>query len=264
MRQDMAKVIVTRPRTGGGLTRKGRDKPFEDQPKMEGLKKRHQKGWNQKQLNEYLSPLYRYLEAQVGRPWNDVYSEIRAQIKPGNTVQEHVLLHVNEKVLTTVVKNDNFDPCYCYQRWGNTYQIENGRLFVHPDTGILTRMKVDVKKKHQESLPWFIDGDNFIFQDKGIWYKADIVTYQIVKDIIPYTVGTGTYERTSYLYPNGEKSWRLIDVARQAIQDARKGYVWWNCPYSNGKVLAKHSNKTTLNKRQLSSKELKKFNLVNK
>jgi hypothetical protein len=33
-------------------------------------------------LNENLNPLKRYLHAQVGRPWNKVYAEIAARIRP--------------------------------------------------------------------------------------------------------------------------------------------------------------------------------------
>lgn len=38
-----------------------------------------------KVLNENLTPLRRYLERQVGRPWNKVYSEIAVGLKVTST-----------------------------------------------------------------------------------------------------------------------------------------------------------------------------------
>jgi hypothetical protein len=51
-----------------------------------------------KELNENLSPLRRYLERQVGRPWNKVYSEIAEHLRPDNVVQQHVRDHLRNFV----------------------------------------------------------------------------------------------------------------------------------------------------------------------
>lgn len=98
MRKDMAKVIVTRPRILESAARKGRAVPDELQPKFIGLRRhaRERGGW--KMLNETLAPLRRYLEAQVGRPWNAVYSEIAANLRPTSTVQQHVRDHLKDFV----------------------------------------------------------------------------------------------------------------------------------------------------------------------
>lgn len=98
MRKDMAKVIVTRPRILESTVRKGRAVPDELQPKFIGLRRhvRERGGW--KMLNETLAPLRRYLDAQVGRPWNAVYSEIAASLRPTSTVQQHVRDHLTDFV----------------------------------------------------------------------------------------------------------------------------------------------------------------------
>ena len=41
MRDDMARVIVERPRHQGRGTRKGRARPLEDLPKQEGIRRQH-------------------------------------------------------------------------------------------------------------------------------------------------------------------------------------------------------------------------------
>lgn len=93
MRKDMAKVIVTRPRVVESFARKGRAIPDEDQPKFIGLRRQVREHGGFKMLNETLAPLRRYLEVQVGRPWDAVYSEIAANLRPSSTVQQHVRDH---------------------------------------------------------------------------------------------------------------------------------------------------------------------------
>jgi len=41
MREDMSRVIVERPRLGGGRSRKGRAVALDDLPKQEGMGRRH-------------------------------------------------------------------------------------------------------------------------------------------------------------------------------------------------------------------------------
>lgn len=98
MRKDMAKVIVTRPRILEDAVRKGRSVPDEVEPKSIGLRRHVRERGGFKVLNENLAPLRRYLEAQVGRPWNKVYSEIAANLRVSSTVQQHVRDHLKDFV----------------------------------------------------------------------------------------------------------------------------------------------------------------------
>lgn len=98
MRKDMAKVIVTRPRILESVARKGRAVPDELQPKFIGLRRHARERGGFKVLNETLAPLRRYLQAQAGRPWNAVYSEIAANLRPTSTVQQHVRDHLSDFV----------------------------------------------------------------------------------------------------------------------------------------------------------------------
>ncbi len=49
-------------------------------------------------LADRLSPLRKYLRAQVGRPWNKVWSEICADLSPRSTMHEHLRDHVLREV----------------------------------------------------------------------------------------------------------------------------------------------------------------------
>lgn len=98
MREDMAKVIVTRPRILDSVIRRGRLSPPEVLPKKIGLRRHAQERGGFKMLNENLSPLRRFLEAQTGKPWDAVYSEIAANLKVTSTVQQHVRDHLKDFV----------------------------------------------------------------------------------------------------------------------------------------------------------------------
>jgi hypothetical protein len=84
----MHKVVVERPRWNPGPGKKGRQANLSDEllPKFEGIRRphRHRKG-----LTDLLGPLKRCLLAQVGRPWNDVYSESCEVIKRSPTMARY-------------------------------------------------------------------------------------------------------------------------------------------------------------------------------
>jgi hypothetical protein len=97
MRADMSRVIVEHPRRGG-IDRRGRALPFDDLPQREGMRRPYRISGGGKELNENLAPLRRYLERQVGRPWNKVYADIAERLRAGNTVQQHVRDHLRDFV----------------------------------------------------------------------------------------------------------------------------------------------------------------------
>src|SRR5258708_15065697 len=95
MREDMAQVIVERPRLHGHNSRKGRDRDWDALPSQEGMRRPHKLSGNWKELNENLAPLRRYLERQVGRPWDKVYSEIAERLRADSAVRQHVRYHLH-------------------------------------------------------------------------------------------------------------------------------------------------------------------------
>src|ERR1700683_3888825 len=105
MREDMAQVIVERPRIKPFKTRKGRCRALDDLPKHEGMRRSHAERGDTKRLNENLAPLRRYLEGQVGRPWDKVYAEIAAHLRVDSTMQQHVRGHLRDFVAVTPRRN---------------------------------------------------------------------------------------------------------------------------------------------------------------
>src|SRR5882724_1179635 len=97
MRPDMHKVVVERPRHGRSWAQsRPRPKPpFDEAPRYEPIKAPHTR---RKSFSDLLGPLRRWLHAQLGRAWDDVYSEACAVIKPDSIVRAHVKTHLLEFV----------------------------------------------------------------------------------------------------------------------------------------------------------------------
>jgi hypothetical protein len=144
MRSDMAKVIVERPRVGsrarGNARKQGKNLALDDLPRRQGMKRLWRGG--SKSFNEHLGPLARYLDSQVGRPWNKVFSEICAHINRNSVVQDHVRDHVDDLVVRNVLRRDGV-PCSAEGRGYGTPLVASRyhhRFYVCPRTGLLRRV----------------------------------------------------------------------------------------------------------------------------
>jgi hypothetical protein len=148
VRSDMAKVIVERPRCMCSAYRRPKGEKRRRQrlgvdcgPTREGIRRPWADG--AKHFNEHLGPLRRYLDKQVGRPWDKVFSEICTHLSRDSVVQDHVRDHVEEYVETDVVLIDGVachgasrgrygSPLHRWRGWG---------WYVCPRTGLLRRIK---------------------------------------------------------------------------------------------------------------------------
>lgn len=139
----MPKVIVERPRRGGGWLRKGR--PLRDDDlalsEFEVRSRDRKRGYYTKELNENLAPLKRYLEKQVGRPWNKVWSEVCENLKPSNTVQQHVRDHIPDFVAIKTSLKDG--EVWVHGRYGDPTPLKTAyvKLYVDPKSGLIRRNK---------------------------------------------------------------------------------------------------------------------------
>jgi hypothetical protein len=129
MREDMYKVIVERPRrwkdgyAGAARLRNDYSGP---------TRLRTRAGYGYRNLNENLAPLRRYLRAQVGRPWDKVFSEICANIDRRNAVQQHIHQHICDFIA--------IDACF---RDGQLVDLANRWTFLPSGSGIYQELYVD-------------------------------------------------------------------------------------------------------------------------
>lgn len=149
MRHDMDKVLCEHPRGGRNGKRRSRYRgPLEDAPHREPISRNR---GGTKFLSENLGPLRRWLLAQVGRPWDAVYGELRAHIHPGNAVQLHIWQHAQHYVARQVEIVDGELYHWCDTPWAFRGQVlVNARyspVYVCPCTGILRPTPVTPRKR---------------------------------------------------------------------------------------------------------------------
>jgi hypothetical protein len=189
MREDMPRVITERPRIGH--ERRYRDvrrakfrlaRHLEDLPTHEGMRRPYRVGDERKQFNEHLSPLRRFLEKQVGRLWDEVYSEICKGLRVDSVLHAHVRGHVHD-----------FVEISGGGRWR--------QLIVCPRSGILLRAdelhQVRQAKAEDEAIkaakvaanppPIRLAPETDLQRIRGIWY---VVTYAVLPKPSPTRVIT--------------------------------------------------------------------------
>ncbi len=166
MRQDMRHLLVDRGSTRTYEPKNRIKQKVEDDPEYQGVK--YLPHWQDrnpsKYFNDYLAPLRRYLKKQVGRYWDEVYSEIRAVVKPNSTTNIHVYQHLDREVEKHVKYID-----------GEPYSLDNGypirSLYVCPDSGILKAAPRWQRIPKSEPITRItLDSDRWYEQIDEQWY----------------------------------------------------------------------------------------------
>jgi hypothetical protein len=124
-----------------------------------------------KHLNENLAPLRRYLQANVGRPWDKVYSEVCEQINRDSAVQLHVWQHLMQDVcrdpheVLGYVRRPSFPGLVC-------------RFYVDPRNGLL---RENTEHRHRRRTKLAVESDRITVDDTheyrridGIWYELEL------------------------------------------------------------------------------------------
>jgi len=105
VRKDYKDVILNTGRTWGSVARKNQ-RVKDDDMDAQCAPMRNYK--DRKQFGDRVTPLYRYLHKQVGRPWNKVYSELCKQTDPRSIRGFHLRSHIDDIVVPNdrVIKTD--------------------------------------------------------------------------------------------------------------------------------------------------------------
>ena len=188
MREDMYKVIVERPRRGKeGDAVAARLRDDLDGPTRLGMRA----GYGSRNLNENLSPLRRYLRAQIGRSWNRVFSEICAGIDRRNTVQQHIHEHIRDFVAIDVEVREG-RLVDLADRWGFRSRDSgiSQELYVDPRTGLIRLNKdhrswrhgvAERRKREQDEIAT----RRRVLDERTLLLKLDNEWFWVEVDMLP-------------------------------------------------------------------------------
>src|SRR5579884_2443965 len=138
MRSDMKKVVVERPRGGswkpnrkfGARLRYIPDHDYEEEVKRVGISQSYRYKWGEKWFTDVLGPLRKFLHSRVGRPWDEVYSELCAGLDKRKATGRHIFVHVDAMVEKHCHTGDS-RTYICGKSWSRD------SFYVDPRTGLL-------------------------------------------------------------------------------------------------------------------------------
>ncbi|MGB9122957.1 MAG: hypothetical protein WCE73_20250 [Candidatus Angelobacter sp.] len=178
----MKKVVVERPRGQSYVPNRKfgarlpyvPDHDYDEQPKRVGISASYRDyGYSAKWFTDVLGPLRRFLEKNVGRPWNDVYSEMCTSLDKRKATGKHIFDHAMDMVDTNCFLGANGKIVRL--RWGAEREVEG--LYVHPQTGVLCRAvrpnKRELKRRRllAEDVTWLnINDESGYRKHEGIRY----------------------------------------------------------------------------------------------
>lgn len=204
MRKDLNKLLCEEERWGSTRSYKEvrRKKVFKADEEFnagcEGMTKRHAVANNQKQFGEHLNPLYGVVRKNVGRPWDDVYSELCEVFDMRSVVNAHILQHLWQKVERyTFIKDGVVMVRELYRNGAHPLEDAFCEYYIHPVTGILSKnekfktydqirrerdaeREVEARKtrivisknkelrRKDENSPWFVCTMSFLHRPTGV------------------------------------------------------------------------------------------------
>ena len=169
------------------------DSDYEDQPTRVKMCRRNRitptGDYNWKELTDVLSPLHGYLRKNVGRPWDDVYSELCEGLDRRSVSGLHVFTHLWQFVdKHTVMCNDG--KVRAWASFGGYLSLPDD-YYVHPYTGILCeserhyRYRRD-KERHPDRV--FISNNSSYIRFDGIWYYVEYRQPMVIESCSTYII----------------------------------------------------------------------------
>ena len=184
MRNDMYDLIRQRTRPAGRISRKCRPpRDIEDQPFKEPL--RHPlHGLHRHSLR----PLRRYLDQQVGRPWDEIYSELRRPLNRERAPHREIERCLPDLVAIGLVHRDGALHAICSWYGLRPLAEIRQRLYVDPDNGRLMRNQAAMdahlrwrrernRQLAEQRAGWkenvrSLDAGTQLHRIDGIWYQV--------------------------------------------------------------------------------------------
>jgi hypothetical protein len=287
VRKDISKLICEKERHGSSrsyhLERHTKEQnqrlgyeswPFQGEsaspyPFKEGMKKKFGKKFGFKQPSDFLSPIEGFLRKSIGRPWNDVYSELSKNLPRNKWLNQHVWQHIYMMVEKYAVMHNGkvcilnpFEREYEDIEDSSFWRSKRNHFYVHPQTGLLTlinakkkenRLKAEQEKREQEyhnhvrELRKTKTSSFYAVKLENVWYEVE-VKQKPAKVMKFHTNSDGSYKRD----PKGALLyyWERPRVREEYLH----GDVKHIPPCNDEQYIAK--------KRTMNHSELKRYKLI--
>jgi hypothetical protein len=135
-----------------------------------------------KYLSDHLGPLRRYLRSQVGKPWNEIYSQLCRRLDSSTMAGQHVLSHVWDYVERHVELIDGIP--YSKPHRHRRIQLSShyrDQFYVHPETGILCACKKSSRKWKRTQLC----KDVVVLDEYHQYHLLNEIWYLITFEVFP-------------------------------------------------------------------------------
>jgi hypothetical protein len=159
------------------------DNDYEDEPKRISSG-RDRQYVDPRTFTDVLNPLKRFLQKNIGRPWDKVYSDLRGGLDVRKVTGRHVFQHLERMVELNCFEDENRQIQYLDEsRQWRRPGVEG--FYVHPRTGLLSyaprTSKAEAQRGSLDRRPvegFWIDDTRAYRIVNGIWY---VVNHQIVR-----------------------------------------------------------------------------------
>lgn len=181
MRPDMFRVIIESGRHGGhndrNATKPRRVGDWDAYHSHESMRLPHK---DRKEQSDRFSVMRRYMRAQVGRPWDLIWSEICRSISGRHVLGFHLRTHMGQDIVERNICIINGVP-HELKRFGRGWnELNHGDLYVHPETGLLCWYKKGEARRWRYRKPTDptlkkISDVETLKWEKGVWYRYTFV-----------------------------------------------------------------------------------------
>jgi hypothetical protein len=176
MRPDMQRVLIDCYR--GGLriktdrSAKPRVQQYADADSDAGphRPKRQRTRW----FSDNLGPLRRWLRAQVGRPWDCVWSELCAGVDRDTVAGQHLIEHALSEVERDC-RMDGRVALRSVERSWRGHRVEG--LYVHPRTGLLRWQARSPHEPAATPKDWILldhGEERLLRRLRGLWFAVEV------------------------------------------------------------------------------------------
>jgi hypothetical protein len=281
MRQDLNKILTENARVGHERSYREqrrktkyeiRDEDGNPFGGRESMKKRYSTYGDRKEFNENLSPLKRMIEKNVGRKWDDFYSEFCQNFDKRKVVNDHILLHLFQYVKINTKKVDGEIFIYDnYSGWRDLEYASYVLWYVDPETDILMtndrrvsnaarrRKYAEIEKSKNKEARILIDENTELNKVDGIWY---VYNYKDARKIEYYYTRPGNIDI---------KAWDKMNPQQKTIRGIQHQRTFSNgafdIPPTSHYFIESWSRiqpkKTVISRESANHKVLAKYNLSN-